>query len=36
MVEQPRILDAISFVVFPSGFIIYNIHYWFMADYNSK
>jgi len=34
--ENPRILDVCSLVCFSLGFVIFNIHYWYFADYTSK
>ena len=34
LVEQPRVLDAISIIVYPLAFILFNLHYWFLADYD--
>jgi len=36
IIENPRILDAISIITFSSGFILFNFHYWFIADYDKK
>jgi len=36
LVNQPRIFDGASIVIFPVGFFLYNIHYWFIADYTYK
>eukprot|EP00091_Calanus_sinicus_P007273 TRINITY_DN18249_c0_g1_i1.p1 TRINITY_DN18249_c0_g1~~TRINITY_DN18249_c0_g1_i1.p1 ORF type:complete len:118 (-),score=1.31 TRINITY_DN18249_c0_g1_i1:125-478(-) len=36
IIENPRILDAISIITFSSGFILFNLHYWFIADYDKK
>ena len=33
VVKQPRVLDCISIVVYPLGFILFNLHYWFLADW---
>ena len=34
LVENPRILDAASIIIFATGFICFNLHYWFIADYD--
>lgn len=36
LIENPRILDAASIIIFSSGFIVFNLHYWFIADYDQK
>jgi len=36
LIEHPRILDAASFIIFSSGFILFNLHYWFIADYDDQ
>jgi len=36
LINQPRIFDGASIVIFPVGFFLYNIHYWFIADYTYK
>jgi hypothetical protein len=35
LLEHPRVLDAISVVMFPTAFLCFNIHYWFIASYES-
>jgi len=32
---NPRLLDAASIIVFSVGFILFNLHYWFVADYST-
>jgi len=34
--ENPRILDLLSVFCFSSGFLIFNLHYWYFTDYSSK
>jgi len=34
--ENPRILDVCSLVCFSLGFVIFNIHYWYFANYSTK
>jgi len=36
IIENPRILDASSIIIFSSGFLLFNLHYWFIADYDKK
>lgn len=36
IIENPRILDVISIITFSSGFILFNLHYWFIVDYDKK
>jgi len=35
IIENPRILDAVSIICFSSGFILFNLHYWFIANYDT-
>jgi len=36
IIENPRTLDAVSIVTFSVSFILFNLHYWFIADYDKK
>ncbi|XP_023323016.1 acetylcholine-gated ion channel acc-4 isoform X2 [Eurytemora carolleeae] len=35
VLENPRIFDAFSIIIFPTFFFFFNIHYWFIADYQT-
>jgi len=36
ILEHPRIFDAFSIVIFPTFFFCFNIHYWFISNYQDQ